>query len=62
MLLPEPKTSSRHIERFNRTLREEALNHFIFLGVDHIRRVIVSDQDNYALLLVSSWAFPEVPT
>ena len=27
------------IERFNRTLREEALNHFIFLSEDHIRRV-----------------------
>jgi len=25
-----------HVERFNRTLREEALNHFIFLNVQHI--------------------------
>ena len=25
-----------HIERFNRTLREEALNHFIFLNVKHV--------------------------
>ena len=31
--------ASPHIERFNRTLREDALNHFIFLTVDHIRRV-----------------------
>jgi hypothetical protein len=32
--------ASPHIERFVRTLREEALNHFLFLGVDHIRRVV----------------------
>ena len=32
--------ASPHVERFNRTLREEALNHFIFLSVDHIRRVV----------------------
>ena len=31
--------ASPHIERFNRTLREEALNHFIFLSVAHVRRV-----------------------
>jgi hypothetical protein len=31
--------ASPYVERFNRTLREEALNHFIFLSVDHIRRV-----------------------
>lgn len=31
--------ASPYIERFIRTLREEALNHFIFLSVDHIRRV-----------------------
>jgi putative transposase len=31
--------ASPHIERFNRTLREEALNHFIFLGVKHVLRV-----------------------
>ena len=29
-----------HVERLVRTLREEALDHFIFLGVDHIRRVL----------------------
>jgi transposase InsO family protein len=28
-----------HIERFHRTLREDALNHFIFLGASHVRRV-----------------------
>jgi putative transposase len=28
-----------HVERFNRTLREEALNHFIFLDVKHVLRV-----------------------
>jgi transposase InsO family protein len=28
-----------HVERFHRTLREDALNHFIFLCEDHIRRV-----------------------
>jgi len=33
--------ASPHIERFVRTLREEALNHFIFLSVDHIRRVVI---------------------
>lgn len=33
--------ASPYVERFNRTLREEALNHFIFLSVDHIRRVAV---------------------
>ncbi|MFH1144248.1 MAG: integrase core domain-containing protein [Candidatus Eisenbacteria bacterium] len=29
-----------HVERFVRTLREEALDHFISLTVDHIRRVV----------------------
>ena len=28
-----------HVERFNRTLREEALNHFICLDVKHVLRV-----------------------
>ena len=32
--------ASPHIERFMRTLREEALDHFIFLNSDHIRRVV----------------------
>jgi len=31
--------ASPHIERLNRTLREEALNQFIFLNVKHVRRV-----------------------
>jgi hypothetical protein len=31
--------ASPHIERFNRTLREEALNHFIFLSARNILRV-----------------------
>ena len=29
-----------HVERLVRTLREEALDHFIFLGVGHIRRAL----------------------
>jgi len=29
-----------HIERFNRTLREEALNHFVFFGEAHVHRVV----------------------
>ena len=29
-----------HVERLVRTLREEALDHFIFLSADHIRRVL----------------------
>ena len=32
--------ASPHIERLMRTFREEALNHFIFLTADHIRRVV----------------------
>jgi putative transposase len=32
--------ASPHVERFVRTLREEALNHIIFLTTDHIRRVV----------------------
>ena len=32
--------ASPHVERFIRTLREEAMNHIIFLSVDHIRRVV----------------------
>ena len=32
--------ASPHVERLLRTLREEALNHFLFLSVDHIRRVV----------------------
>ena len=29
-----------HVERFVRTLRQEALDHFFFLSADHIRRVV----------------------
>jgi len=32
--------ASPHVERFIRTLREDALEHFIFLNPDHIRRVV----------------------
>jgi hypothetical protein len=32
--------ASPFIERFMRTLREEALDHFIFLSVDHVLRVV----------------------
>ncbi len=41
--LPVPfgaPNASPHVERVMRTLREEALNHFIFLTADHIRRVV----------------------
>jgi integrase-like protein len=32
--------ASPHVERFMRTLREEALDHFLFLSVAHLRRVV----------------------
>ena len=32
--------ANAQVERFNRTLREDGLNHFIFLGEQHIRRVV----------------------
>jgi putative transposase len=32
--------ASPHVERFMRTLRQEALDHFIFLSADHVRRVV----------------------
>ena len=32
--------ASPHIERFMRTLRQEALDHFIFLSAERIRRVV----------------------
>jgi putative transposase len=35
----EPNASP-HVERLMRTLRQEALNHFLFLSTDHIRRVV----------------------
>jgi hypothetical protein len=33
--------ASSHVERFMRTLRQEALDHFIFLSIDHIRRAVM---------------------
>ena len=39
--------ASPHIERFNRSFREEALNHFIFPNVKHIRRVCAAYRDFY---------------
>jgi putative transposase len=39
--------ASPHIERLNRSLREEALNHFIFLNVNHVRRVCAEYRDFY---------------
>ena len=39
--------ASPHVERFNRTLREDALNHFIFLSEEHIRRVVRAFIDYY---------------
>ena len=41
-----PKASP-HVERFNRSLREEALNHFIFLGPKQISRVCREYVDFY---------------
>jgi putative transposase len=38
---------SPHIERYNRSLREEALNHFIFLNAKHVRRVCAEYRDFY---------------
>ena len=32
--------ASTHVERFMRTLRQEALDHFIFLSADHVRHVV----------------------
>jgi transposase InsO family protein len=36
-----------HVERFNRTLREEALDHFIFLSAAHVRRVAAEFVEYY---------------
>ncbi len=41
--LPTPyhaPNANAHVERFHRTLREDALNHFIFLNASHVRRVV----------------------
>jgi putative transposase len=39
--------ASPHIERLNRTLRKEALDHFIFLNVSHVRRVCAEYREFY---------------
>ena len=39
--------ANAHLERFNRTLREDALDHFVFLGVEHIRKVAVEFIEYY---------------
>ncbi len=39
--------ASPYVERLNRTLREEALNHFIFLSVNHVRRVCAEYREFY---------------
>jgi putative transposase len=39
--------ASPHIERLNRTLREEALNHFVFLNAKHVPRVCAEYRDFY---------------
>lgn len=35
-----PPHAAPHVERFVRTLREEAMDHFIFRNADHVRRVV----------------------
>ncbi|MBU1699518.1 MAG: integrase core domain-containing protein [Candidatus Eisenbacteria bacterium] len=52
--------ASPQSEHFNKTLREEALNHFVFLGVDHIRRV-VSEYVRYYNHLRPSQAIHGIP-
>jgi hypothetical protein len=39
--------ASPHVERFMGTLRQEALDHFIFLGADYIRRVVLEYVRHY---------------
>ena len=39
--------ANAHLEQFNRTLHEDALDHFIFLGVEHIRKVVSSFVEYY---------------
>ena len=36
-----------HVERFHRTLREDALDHFIFLGINHIRQIMAEFIEYY---------------
>ena len=41
--LPTPygaPNANAHVERFHRTLRQDALNHFIFLNAGHVGRVV----------------------
>ena len=48
--LPTPyhaPNANAQVERFNRTIREDTLNHFIFLSEDHIRRVVNEFIDFY---------------
>jgi len=46
-LCPALSQSPTRVERFNRTLREDALDHFIFLGVNHIRKVVAEYVEYY---------------
>jgi transposase InsO family protein len=39
--------ANAHVERFNLTLRREALDHFIFFGEDHVRRVCLEFVEFY---------------
>ena len=39
--------ANAHVERFNRTLREDALDHFVFFSEDHIRRVMAEFIEYY---------------
>ena len=34
--------ASPYVERFMRTLRQEALDHFLFLSVAHLRRIVAT--------------------
>ena len=34
--------ASPYVERFMRTLRQEALDHFLFLNIAHLRRVVAT--------------------
>src|SRR4030095_5499697 len=39
--------ASPHVERFMRTLRQEALDHFVFLSVAHLRRIVHAQVASY---------------
>jgi hypothetical protein len=49
--------ASPHIERLNRTLREEAPNHLVFLNVKHVRRVCAEYRDFYNSCAFSNWVW-----